>query len=152
MKVRTLLIATTASLAIVGCANDGHSNEGQGALLGAVIGGLAGSHVGGGNGRVFAIAGGAIAGAIIGGNIGAHMDAQDRARMNGALETVPTGQSTTWNNPDTNTQYTVRPTRTYREHERYCREYTTTAIIAGKEQQVYGKACRQPDGTWEAVK
>ncbi len=30
-----------------------------------------------------------------------------------------------------------------------CREYTATARIAGREQQIYGRACRQPDGAWK---
>lgn len=32
-----------------------------------------------------------------------------------------------------------------------CREYQSTAIIGGKEEKVYGRACRQPDGTWKNV-
>lgn len=30
-----------------------------------------------------------------------------------------------------------------------CREYQTTVTIDGKPQKAYGKACRQPDGTWK---
>lgn len=30
-----------------------------------------------------------------------------------------------------------------------CREYTATARIAGRDQQIYGRACRQPDGAWK---
>lgn len=32
-----------------------------------------------------------------------------------------------------------------------CHEYQTTAIIDGKPQPVYGRACLQPDGTWRIV-
>ena len=32
-----------------------------------------------------------------------------------------------------------------------CREYQQTVTIGGKPQQVYGRACRQPDGTWKQV-
>ena len=32
-----------------------------------------------------------------------------------------------------------------------CREYTTTAEIDGRMQRVVGKACRQPDGSWQVV-
>ncbi len=32
-----------------------------------------------------------------------------------------------------------------------CREVITTATIAGREQQLYGQACRQPDGAWKFV-
>ncbi len=30
-----------------------------------------------------------------------------------------------------------------------CREYYTTARIGGREQQIYGQACRQEDGSWK---
>ena len=32
-----------------------------------------------------------------------------------------------------------------------CREVITTATIAGRAQQLYGQACRQPDGAWKLV-
>jgi len=31
---------------------------------------------------------------------------------------------------------------------RECREYTFTAQIAGSQQEIYGIACREPDGSW----
>lgn len=33
--------------------------------------------------------------------------------------------------------------------EPQCREYQTTITIGGKPQKAYGRACRQPDGTWK---
>ena len=33
----------------------------------------------------------------------------------------------------------------------YCREFHTTATIAGQTAEVYGTACRGPDGAWEIV-
>jgi|GEM_PF-5736467 len=34
----------------------------------------------------------------------------------------------------------------------YCREFTRTVRVNGRhEPQVYGKACRQPDGLWKMV-
>ena len=32
-----------------------------------------------------------------------------------------------------------------------CRDYTATATIAGEQQQIVGRACRQPDGSWRIV-
>ncbi|MBE0617447.1 MAG: hypothetical protein IH608_05920, partial [Proteobacteria bacterium] len=60
--------------------------------------------------------------------------------------------SVAWQNPDTRTAYEVTPLATYQEGDRYCREYTATARIAGEPQQIYGTACRQPDGSWELVR
>ena len=34
---------------------------------------------------------------------------------------------------------------------RYCREYTRTATIDGRPQQIYGHACLQPDGNWQII-
>ena len=32
-----------------------------------------------------------------------------------------------------------------------CREYITTATVNGEQQQTYGRACRQPDGSWKLI-
>ncbi|MDF1793160.1 MAG: hypothetical protein P1U88_14685 [Thalassobaculaceae bacterium] len=34
---------------------------------------------------------------------------------------------------------------------RYCREYQSTAVIGGQRQQIYGTACRNPDGSWAPI-
>lgn len=34
---------------------------------------------------------------------------------------------------------------------RYCREFSKNAHIHGRQQEIYGLACRQPDGSWEVV-
>ena len=34
---------------------------------------------------------------------------------------------------------------------RECREFQQTIVVNGEQQQGYGKACRQPDGTWKIV-
>lgn len=123
-----------------------------GSLLGAAVGAAVGNNFGGGNGRIAAVAGGAVIGAIVGGNIGRSMQRADYVRVNSALETAPTGRTTTWQNPDSGVTYNVTPTRTYQTTDnRYCREYTTTGIIGGRQEQLYGTACRQPDGSWEKV-
>ena len=55
-----------------------------------------------------------------------------------------------WRDPSTGGTYTVTPLRTYPAPEgRYCREYQMDAIIGSRRQQVYGTACRQPDGSWQ---
>ena len=49
-------------------------------------------------------------------------------------------------------QVAAVPTRDFRDDEgRYCREYQRTAIIDGREQQIYGTACLMPDGAWRIV-
>lgn len=101
--------------------------------------------------RPIAIIAGTLIGASIGGSIGAYMDETDRLRAGQTLETVRTGVSSTWRNPDTGAEYQFTPTRTYSTDHGPCREYTMDAIIGGKRQQVYGTACRQKDGSWKVM-
>ena len=145
------LIVTTLSLSVFLASCTQVTNEGVGTLGGGVVGGLLGSQFGGGSGKVAAAAGGALLGAFLGGKIGQYMDRQDRMEMQRALESAPTGKSVNWSNPDNGNQYSVQPTKTYYANEQPCREYTTRAVISGKNQQIYGKACRQKDGSWQVV-
>ena len=120
-----------------------------GGALGGATGAAIGSAVGDGDGRFAAIVGGAILGALVGGTIGRSMDQLDQNCVGLILEHAEDGRTVVWNNPDLDTRYRVTPAGTYRNQVgRYCREYTTTSVIAGKTQEVYGTACRQPDGSW----
>ncbi|MDF1757769.1 MAG: RT0821/Lpp0805 family surface protein [Legionellaceae bacterium] len=127
------------------------NNEGIGALSGGVVGALLGSQVGGGAGQVAAAAGGALIGAYLGGRIGKYMDRQDKLEMQHALETAPVGKAVAWKNPDNGNKYRVQPTKTYYVKGDPCREYTTYATIAGNNEKIYGKACRQADGSWRVA-
>jgi hypothetical protein len=65
-----------------------------------------------------------------------------------ALDHLPGGETIVWE--AVGEPYPIAPTRgDDTDGGRYCREYTATAVIAGREQQIYGTACRQPDGAWE---
>jgi surface antigen len=127
------------------------TQEQSGAIVGGVLGGIVGSQVGEGRGRTAATVIGTLVGAAIGGNVGRSMDQTDRLRAAQALESAPTGTPTSWRNPDSGHQYTVTPTRTVSTAEGPCREYTTSAVIGGKTEKVYGRACRQSDGSWRVV-
>lgn len=129
------------------------SNQDVGTLAGGVAGGILGSTIGHGSGRFVAIAAGTLAGALVGGAIGRNMDETDRLRMMHALDYNPVGEPAYWRNANTGVQYNVVPVRNVSvQGNRYCREYQTTANIGGKKQQIYGTACRQPDGSWQAVR
>src|SRR3990167_722397 len=144
------IVMTLAAICLVGC--DTMNNQDVGTVAGGVAGGLLGSTVGAGNGRLVAIAAGTLAGAMLGGAVGHNMDENDKARMNAALENNNVGQPAYWNNAKTGANYQVTPVKNVTvSGNKYCREYRTTADIAGKQQQVYGKACRQPDGSWKAI-
>lgn len=141
---------TLLSLLLSACQTP-QTQEQSGTIVGGVLGGLVGSQVGSGSGRTVATVVGTLVGAAIGGNVGRSMDATDRLRAARALETLPTGSSSRWTNPDSGTVYTVTPTRTVATNEGPCREYTTSAVIGGRTEKVYGRACRQNDGSWRVV-
>jgi surface antigen len=150
-KIFALFVVFFTSLSLAGCQN--MSNQDVGVLTGGVAGGLLGSTIGGGTGKILAVAAGTIAGAIIGGSIGKNMDENDRMRVNAALDNNSVGQPAYWQNQRSGAAYRVTPVKNVNVNgNKYCREYRTTAIIAGKQQQMYGTACRQPDGTWKAVR
>lgn len=66
-----------------------------------------------------------------------------------SLENNKTNESSDWVNPDTTRSGAVIPTRTFNNAQgQPCREFTTTIIIANQEEQGFGTACRQPDGSW----
>ena len=69
-----------------------------------------------------------------------------------ALEQNQPNQGSEWVNPDADRSGTVAPTRTFSNSQgQPCREFIKTIIIGGKEEQGYGTACRQPDGSWRIV-
>ena len=122
-------------------------------VVGAVFGGAAGAAVGSrfgkGSGKTATTIAGAIIGSIIGGNIGRAMDQVDQNCVGQALERAATGGTVVWHNPDNGGDYKVTPTETYQSASgQFCREYTTTVVIDGNNQRAYGRACREPDGSW----
>ncbi len=114
-----------------------------GALLGAGLGGLAGSTIGSGTGRGAAIVGGALLGGIVG-------DSVTRQRCTEHVYTAPLGQPVSWQ-AGPNEGYAVVPVREYNVGGQYCREYQNYATVGGRRHETYGTACRQPDGSWQII-
>ena len=147
-----VVLILLASFLLVSCAN----TYGPGPK--ATIGGLGGAAAGGliaagAGGNPAAIAAGSLLGLLVGGAIGDYMDAQDRRyayeSTHYALESLPSGQTAQWRNPDNGHYGTVTPNRTYTQYgNQYCREFTQTAVIDGRRERVHGTACREPDGSW----
>ena len=135
----------------LGCTTTKGPNEQAGMIIGGIMGGLIGQQVGDGRGQTAATIIGTLVGSSIGGAIGRSMDDTDRLKVGHSLETVRTGVPSTWRNPDTQSQYTVTPTRTYEQGGGPCREYSLEAVIGGENERLYGTACRQPDGSWKII-
>jgi surface antigen len=151
-----LTVVVLLALSVSGCAYPVGPRESTGTLLGAGTGALIGSQIGSGEGRLVAVALGTLAGALIGQDVGRTLDRADLAYMQqnaqSSLETSPSYQTSSWINPDTGHSGSVTPTRTYQNSSgQYCREYQQTVVINGSQQQAYGTACRQPDGSWNVA-
>ncbi|NKB59300.1 MAG: glycine zipper 2TM domain-containing protein [Alphaproteobacteria bacterium] len=152
------LISLIAVVLLVGaCAGDQGQKQTGGTLLGAGLGALAGSQIGSGTGQLAAVAIGALAGAYVGSEVGKSLDRADRIEMENstqrALETAPSGQTVAWRNPDSGNSGTIVPQPAVQaDSGEYCREYQQTITVGGKSEQAYGRACRQPDGSWKIVK
>jgi surface antigen len=149
-RIYTTMIVLFCSFALAGCQN--MSKQDAGTMTGAVAGGLIGSTVGQGGGRILAIAAGSVAGAMIGNAVGKSMDDTDRMKMNQALEGNNVGQPAYWSNNRSGARYQVTPVKNVTvDGNEYCREYQSVATINGQKQKMYGTACRQPDGSWKTV-
>lgn len=153
------VVAIIAAVFLLGaCANDGQGQKQTGGtLIGAGLGALAGSQIGSGSGQLAAVAIGALAGAFLGSEVGKSLDRADKAAMERstqrALETAPSGQTVAWRNPDSGNSGTITPEpAVQRGSGEFCREYQQTITVAGRSEQAYGTACRQPDGSWKIVK
>jgi surface antigen len=147
-----LVSALLVACLLMGCERTGPKAT-VGGLGGAAAGGLLGAALGG---KGTGIAAGTILGGLIGSAIGDRLDAAERekarAAASQALESVPSGQSVAWRNPNSGNSGVMTPVRTYQlSTGQYCREYTQTITIGGERHQSYGTACRQPDGNWQIV-
>ena len=160
MKKFSLL---TLLVLLSGCAANVQTNstqqgpkESAGAISGMIIGGaLANDMAGSSKNKSLATVLGAFVGGVIGQNIGAQLDERDRLlageAYTTALEYNATDKAAEWRNPDTGNYGRVIPVATYRQNGRYCREFTQEIFIGGEKQTGYGRACRQPDGSWEII-
>ena len=156
MKTTRIAIALAAMVSLAACVTDAGEKQTLGTLIGAGLGGLAGSQIGSGTGQLAAIGAGVLLGGLLGSEVGKSLDQADKlyAERNeqGSLENSPTGQSSSWVNPDSGHSGSFTPTQTYTSAEgQPCREYHETVTIDGQTEEVYGTACREPDGSWRFV-
>jgi len=129
--------------------------ESVGTLSGAAAGGLIGSQIGHGSGTAAATLTGVLLGGFLGNQLGGVVDDADKRRASAAEQrayTAPIGQQITWSNPQNGNSGAIVPVRDgYAANGAYCREFQQTITVGGQQQQGYGKACQQPDGSWKIV-
>ena len=165
MKFQKTIALALATTLLAGCNppppgagqdTGGISKQDIGTVIGGVGGGLLGSTIGRGNGRLLATGAGAVLGGLAGSSLGKSLDKADAAYANRnaqtAFETAPPGQTLPWQNPQSGNSGSVTPKAPYQNSNgQYCREFTQTIVVGGQQQQGYGTACRQSDGTWQIV-
>ena len=155
MNITRITSAALVVLSLSACAElQNNPKRSLGTLVGAGLGALVGSQIGGGTGQLAAVAIGALGGAFLGGEVGRSLDRADKAHAEraaqSALEYIGTGHTARWGNSDSGHSGTFTPTRTYQTADgRNCRAYQTTVTVGGQSKDAYGTACRQGDGTWK---
>jgi len=149
MKNTTPILIIIAVFTLGLFASSCRTQQETGTLVGAGLGGTAGALIGDEAGAIV----GAAVGGVLGNVIGREMDLEDRRRFAYALENTPTYRTQTWIDPDQDARYSVTPTRTFYLDDRRgpCREFRMLAEVDGRPQELFGTACRQPDGSWQIV-
>jgi len=156
IRRQSVIAVLSASLLLCACQTDNWGGgETVGTLGGAAAGGLIGNQIGHGAGNAAATLGGVLIGGFVGNQLGGMVDDADKKRAMQAQQkayTAPVGQQITWSNPQNGNAGTITPVRDGQDQNgNYCREFQQTITVGGQQQQAYGKACRQPDGSWKII-
>lgn len=152
MRKIILAIAMSASLVSVTACD----SSTLGTLGGAGAGGLLGSQIGGGKGRLAATAAGTLLGAFLGNRAVAALSDEDTDYASQAEQRAygaPVGQQVQWENPQSGNYGTITPIREGRNAQtgQYCREFQQSIYVNGRPEQGTGRACQQQDGSWQIV-
>ena len=140
---KVLFIMLSALVLLTGCANKAQ----QGAAIGAGSGALLGALVAGDKVQGAAI--GAGVGLLLGYVAGNEMDKADAQRVSHALETTPSGVSSSWVNPDTGRSFEVTPEQPYRQDDKIYRDvYIKSTDSNGQPREVKAQAYRDHTGQW----
>jgi surface antigen len=154
-----LVLGVGAALVVAACSSDPqtrYQQEQAGSVAaGAVIGGLIGSTIGGGTGRVVATAAGAAVGGYVG-NVIFKKNAKSPYEAEAfvkAMNGTRSGQRLTWVDPSTGENGWVEPTDTRRNtSNQVCRDFKRGLSVGGETvDQSQGTACQQKNGSWNIV-
>jgi len=161
MKAKLLITVLVMTLSLTACSSYkedyAHYKEKIGGFLGAVTGGIIGSKVGKGDGKLVATGAGAVLGAIAGSAIGRSLDKADIMYHRQAIEesyTRPLNKTIYWENDDTGHRGSVTPIREGYQAStgNLCRQYEQSITIDGQTETAVGTACQNYDGTWRIAR
>ena len=134
--------------------DDDRQAKANGAIAGAVMGGLVGySMVGSGSGKAVstAVLGGV--GAYIGTTLADQLQSWDRQALREAtfqsMANAPTGEPTFWESEYTGNYGKIVPVRTYLDGVgRLCRDYKADIVVDGQTHAGIETACLTASGSW----
>ena len=118
------------------------------------MGGFAGYQLfGSGNGQLISLALGAAAGSFGGYYLADHLTRQDKRAMAETeykgLTDTPSGESVSWDNPDSGNSGEIRLLRTYlSETGQICRDYVSVVTVEGETSETPLTACQNAAGVW----
>lgn len=145
-------------MALAGC--ETMSKQQMGTGVGAIAGGILGTQIGGGTGKIIATVGGAALGGLLGSQLGKYLDTQDKSKADAASrQALETGRTQTWTNPETGVRGTVQVVNTPNRSKpvaagtpaRQCRTTKHDIVLKdGSTRTEDVTACKGPNG-WEAV-
>ena len=137
------------------CERQRSSNTAGGAIAGALAGGLLGNSVSRGPQRGAGTALGAIVGGVVGASIGNNLNCEDRSYAIDAeyrgFEAGRPHQRYDWRSPRGASYGYLQVNDYYQDRGRRCANYTQEIWVQGRPERARGRACRQPDGTWQMI-
>ena len=146
-KLSLFLLPVIIAFSLASCGPQ-YSKGTQGAGIGAAGGAIAGQAIGRSTEATLI---GAAVGTLLGYIVGNEMDKYDRQQLNQTYEYAPSGQPTSWHNPDNGNSYQVVPQPAYTQPsqpDRPCRKAEILATIDGRTEKTYTTACRNSVGQW----
>lgn len=144
MKNIIIAIVILATLPLTGCAS--MNNAQKGAAFGTAVGTAVGALIA--KDKIVGAAIGAGVGAVFGYMAGNEMDKFDQAQIRRVAETVPSGNTATWTNPDTGQTVQASPRPAIVERGSVFRN---VIVVAEDGTRITVKVRLLPDGTWEIV-
>jgi len=137
------------------CERQREGNTAGGAIVGALAGGLLGNAISRGPQRGAGTAVGAIFGGLVGASIGRNLNCEQRSyAVDASYRGFEAGRPHArydWRDPRGEAYGYVQVGDYYQDRGRRCTTYTQEIWVQGRPETASGRACRQPDGTWQMI-
>jgi surface antigen len=139
------------------CERQRSGNTAGGAIVGALAGGLLGNAISRGPQRGAGTAVGAIFGGLVGASVGRNLDCEQRSyAVDASYRGFEAGRPHArydWRDPRGDAYGYMQVGDYYQERGggRRCATYTQEIWVHGRPETASGRACRQPDGTWQMI-